>query len=78
MTLNEKIKYMDKKNRFELWKSQIDTKNTNELISYYKKLINQINDYDSLKRDDYDSLLNKIQYIENKLGIQGKIGRELN
>ena len=78
MTLNEKIKYMDKKNRFELWKSQIDTKNTNELISYYKKLINQMNDYDSLKRDDYDSLLNKIQYIENKLGIQGKIGRELN
>lgn len=78
MTLNEKIKYMDKKNRFELWKSQIDTKNTNELISYYKKLINQMNDYDSLKRDDYDSLLNKVQYIENKLGIQGKIGRELN
>lgn len=78
MTLNEKIKYMDKKNRFELWKSQIDTKNTNELISYYKKLINQMNDYDSLKRDDYDSLLNKLQYIENKLGIQGKIGRELN
>ena len=78
MTLNEKIKYMDKKNRFELWKSQIDTKNTNELISYYKELINQMNDYDSLKRDDYDSLLNKLQYIENKLGIQGKIGRELN
>ena len=78
MTLNEKIKYMDKKNRFELWKSQIDTKNTNELISYYKKLINQINDYDSLKRDDYDLLLNKVQYVENKLGIQGKIGRELN
>ena len=78
MTLNEKIKYMDKKNRFELWKSQIDAKNTNELISYYKKLINQINDYDSLKRDDYDLLLNKVQYVENKLGIQGKIGRELN
>ena len=78
MTLNEKIKYMDKKNRFELWKSQIDTKNTNELISYYKELINQMNDYDSLKRDDYDLLLNKVQYIENRLGIQGKIGRELN
>ena len=26
-----------------------------------------MNDYDSLKRDDYDSLLNKVQYIENKL-----------
>lgn len=75
---SKKDKQREKKNNaFELWKSQIANQNLDQTISTYHKLIKQIDDYDSNKRNDYDDLLNKLNYIEQKLGVKGKLGREL-
>ena len=66
---------------FDNWKYQIDLKFQDELEDYLNKLYNKLNNYNKnnleLKSNEFYDLLNKINYIENKLGIKPKIGREL-
>lgn len=62
-----------------LWKSQIDKKDKYQLETYIDKLYKQLRDYEEtdIKSSKYYDLLNKIEYIESKLGNKPKIGREL-
>lgn len=66
---------------FDNWQYQIDLKFQDELEDYLKKLYNKLHNYNEhnieLKSKDFYELLKKIDYIENKLGIKPKIGREL-
>ena len=66
---------------FDNWKYQIDLKFQDELEDYLNKLYNKLNNYNKnnleLKSNEFYDLSNKINYIENKLGIKPKIGSEL-
>lgn len=68
---------------FDLWKSQIDNKNNEELGLYLEKLYDKYRRFDDSKDSNippkkYQELMKKINYIENKLGHTRKIGRTLN
>jgi len=75
----DKLKESD--SNLDLWKSQINKKDTQELFLYLKKMYNQLYTYNdrnsNIKSNDYEKILEKINYIENKLGIKSKRGREL-
>ena len=64
-----------------LWKSQIDHKSPEQLQDYlqklYVKIYNDSNNDTNVKSSDFYKLLDKIDYIENKLNVRNKIGREL-
>ena len=64
---------------FELWKSQIDKKEELELRAYLDKLLKALQEYNDtdIKSDNYDKLLKKIDYVENRIGTKAKIGRIL-
>ena len=64
------------KNVLELWKSQMNKKDTQQLIDYlFNKLYKELDK--DLTYDQYNILLQKINYIENNLGISSKRGRKL-
>lgn len=64
------------KNALELWKSQMNKKDTQQLINYlFNKLYKELDK--DLTYDQYNILLQKINYIENNLGISSKRGRKL-
>ena len=60
------------KSEFDIWKQDIDSKNDADLYNYLEKLYNNIND-----TKDYQDLLRKIEYIENKLGTYRNFGLTL-
>lgn len=62
-----------------LWKSQIDNKDREDLENYIIRLYRQLENYEEvdIKSNKYYELLDKIEYIEAKLGNKPKIGREL-
>ena len=66
---------------YDLWTNQINQKSEPELQEYLDKLYKQLGTYNNsdsnLKSRKFDDLLNKINYVENKLGIKPKIGRIL-
>lgn len=73
--------YVDQnKKAFDLWKTQIDSKNNDELRAYLDKQYNTLMKYSSKDLDTfgYRDILRKISYIEDILGVKRKIGRELN
>lgn len=65
----------------DLWKSQINQKSEKELQEYLSRLYKQLKQYNQkdleLKSKKFDELLNKINYIEDKIGVKTKIGRIL-
>ena len=65
----------------DLWKSQINQKSEKELQEYLSRLYKQLKQYNQkdseLKSRKFDELLNKINYIEDKIGVKTKIGRIL-
>lgn len=61
---------------FNLWKSQINKKDTKELTDYLFNRLYKALDKD-LSYEQYILLLKKINYIENNLGISSKRGRKL-
>lgn len=64
------------KNALELWKSQMNKKDTQQLTDYlFNKLYKELDK--DLTYDQYNILLQKINYIENNLGISSKRGRKL-
>lgn len=68
-------------NSLDLWKSQMNQKNEEELKTYLDKLYKQLYSYNDsskdIKSNKFEFLLQKINYIENKLGIDSKKGRIL-
>lgn len=81
MKLSEKIRMLSEADSIELWKNQIRDLSTEQLFKMHKKILTNLKNYNdnSLSLDDreYYTLLNKLDYIESKLGITSKIGREL-
>ena len=77
----DKDKLKESDSNLDLWKSQINKKDTQELFLYLKKMYNQLYTYNDknsdIRSNDYEKILEKINYIENKLGIKSKRGREL-
>ena len=72
-----------KKSDDTLWKSQIDRKDNLELQDYLNRLYKKLSTYNTTQKSNevrssgfYD-LINKITYVEDKLGIRPKIGRIL-
>ena len=72
-----------KKSDDTLWKSQIDRKDNLELQDYLNRLYKKLSTYNTTQKSNevrssgfYD-LMNKITYVEDKLGIRPKIGRIL-
>lgn len=64
------------KNALELWKSQMNKKDTQQLTDYlFNKLYKELDK--DLTYEQYNILLQKINYIENNLGISSKRGRKL-
>ena len=68
-------------NRLDLWKRQIDNKDNSELKSYLNKLYRDLSrfntDNSDIKSTAFYDLLDKINYIEDKIGIRPKLGRVL-
>lgn len=70
-----------KKSNNILWKTQVDKKNNLELQDYLNKLYKRLNNFNDtpksneLRSTEFYDLLNKITYIEDKLGIRPKLGR---
>lgn len=81
MKLSEKIRMLSRADSIELWKNQLRDASTEQLLKMYKKIINNLKDYNdnhlSLNDSEYYILLNKLDYLENRLGVVAKIGREL-
>lgn len=81
MKLSEKIKMITESDALTLWQNQIKDLSNEQLFRMHKKLLNQLQEYNknhfSLDDKEYYTLLNKLDYIESKLGIVSKIGREL-
>lgn len=79
--LNKSLVEKDINKPDDLWKRQMDNKSHDELKIYLDKLYKKLNDYNNnnidIKTDAGYKLLNKINYIEDILGIKPKIGREL-
>lgn len=65
----------------KLWQSQINQKSPEQLQTYleklYIKLYNEDKNKSKIKSNDFYNLLDKINYIEDKLNIKPKLGREL-
>lgn len=65
----------------ELWKSQISQKDDKQLQEYLNKLYRQLANYNKdnsdIKSTGFSDILNKIDFIENKLGVRPHIGRQL-
>lgn len=81
MKLSEKIRMLSEADSIELWKKQLRDASTEQLLKMYKKIINNLKDYNdnhlSLNDSEYYTLLNKLDYLESRLGVVAKIGREL-
>lgn len=74
--------YIDKdKKAFELWKSQIENKSDEDKTKYLGKLYKDLANYNktnsNIRSNDFYKLLDKIEFVESKLGIKRKIGRVL-
>lgn len=70
--------YIDKdKKAFELWKSQIESKSDEDKTKYlgklYKDLVNYNKTNSNIRSNDFYKLLDKIEFVESKLGIKRKI-----
>ena len=67
--------------RLDLWKRQMDNKDNSELKSYLNKLYRDLsrfnNDNSDIKSTAFYDLLDKINYIEDKIGTRPKLGRVL-
>lgn len=80
ININEKA---HKLSSYELWQQQINNMSNDQLNSYLDKLYKQYNNFDddkdlNIPPKEYQELMSKIQYVENKLGRTTKFGRILN
>lgn len=73
--------HLNEDNSLDLWKSQMNQKNEEELKTYLDKLYKQLYLYNEtnkeIKSNKFELILQKINYIENKLGIKSNKGRIL-
>lgn len=70
------------KTSFDLWKSQMDNKSIEELNNVLNHLYDKIlqyskNDTKDIKSNKMFDLTKKIDFLEKKLGVSKKLGREL-
>lgn len=70
------------KTSFDLWKSQMDNKSIEELNNVLNHLYDTIlqyskNDTKDIKSNKMFDLTKKIDFLEKKLGVSKKLGREL-
>ena len=81
MKLSEKIKMITEADSLTIWQNQVKDLSNEQLFKLHRKILNQLRDYNSnhlnLEDKEYYTLLSKLDYIEGKLGIVSKIGREL-
>jgi len=80
MKLSEKIRLLSESD-LSLWKRQMENKSTEELMNKVYEIRRKINEYNSrkvsLEDKEFDELLSKLDYLESRLGIESKFGREL-
>lgn len=66
---------------FELWKNQVTKNDYESRLNLLRKLYKEREEYNEntsdIKSTKYFDLIDKIDFLEASLGLQGKIGREL-